>query len=137
MNKKINKNKNNITDQDYMVMKYINDTQKISQRELSKSLNISLGKVNYILKRVKTSTKIILILSIIIGVVLHAYSNGSQSQILLPNQQQSVNLFESSLKALNLNFYRVFVFHSCFICNFRIHRHDRSICNKMLAWSRI
>ena len=47
---KINKNKNNITDQDYMVMKYINDTQKISQRELSKSLNISLGKVNYILK---------------------------------------------------------------------------------------
>ena len=50
MNKKINKNKNNITDQDYMVMKYINDTQKISQRELSKSLNISLGKVNYILK---------------------------------------------------------------------------------------
>ena len=31
-------------------MKYINDTQKISQRELSQSLNISLGKVNYILR---------------------------------------------------------------------------------------
>ena len=50
MTKKINKNSPNINDQDYLVMKYINDTQKISQRELSQSLNISLGKVNYILK---------------------------------------------------------------------------------------
>ena len=50
MTKKINKNSSNINDQDYLVMKYINDTQKISQRELSQSLNISLGKVNYILK---------------------------------------------------------------------------------------
>ena len=44
MTKKINKNSPNINDQDYLVMKYINDTQKISQRELSQSLNISLGK---------------------------------------------------------------------------------------------
>ena len=50
MTKKINKHSSNINDQDYLVMKYINDTQKISQRELSQSLNISLGKVNYILK---------------------------------------------------------------------------------------
>ena len=50
MIKKLNKNSNNINDQDYLVMKYINDTQKISQRELSQSLNISLGKVNYILR---------------------------------------------------------------------------------------
>ena len=50
MTKKLNKNSNNINDQDYLVMKYINDTQKTSQRELSQSLNISLGKVNYILK---------------------------------------------------------------------------------------
>ena len=50
MTKKLNKNSNNINDQDYLVMKYINDTQKISQRELSQSLNISLGKVNYILR---------------------------------------------------------------------------------------
>ena len=49
MNKKPNKEKN-INDQDFMVMKYINNTQKISQRELSQSLNISLGKVNYIIK---------------------------------------------------------------------------------------
>tara|TARA_Y100000768_G_scaffold64460_1_gene44490 strand:+ start:695 stop:1069 length:375 start_codon:yes stop_codon:yes gene_type:complete len=48
--KKINKDSNNINDQDYLVMKYINDTQKISQRELSQSLNISLGKINYILR---------------------------------------------------------------------------------------
>ena len=39
-----------IKDHDYLVMKYLNDTQKISQRKLSQSLNISLGKVNYILK---------------------------------------------------------------------------------------
>ena len=50
MNKKSNKDSSNIDDQDYMVMKHINDTQKISQREISQSLNISLGKVNYILK---------------------------------------------------------------------------------------
>ena len=50
MTKKLNKNSNNTNDQDYLVMKYINDTQKISQRELSQSLNISLGKVNYILR---------------------------------------------------------------------------------------
>ena len=50
MNKKSNKHSSNIDDQDYMVMKHINDTQKISQREISQSLNISLGKVNYILK---------------------------------------------------------------------------------------
>ena len=50
MSKKSNKDSSNINDQDYMVMRHINDTKKISQRELSQSLNISLGKVNYILK---------------------------------------------------------------------------------------
>ena len=43
-------NNDNINDQDYAVMKYLDNTQKTSQRELSQSLNISLGKVNYILK---------------------------------------------------------------------------------------
>lgn len=43
-------NNDNINDQDYLVMKYLDNTQKTSQRELSQSLNISLGKVNYILK---------------------------------------------------------------------------------------
>ena len=50
MSKKSNKDSSKINDQDYMVMRHINDTKKISQRELSQSLNISLGKVNYILK---------------------------------------------------------------------------------------
>lgn len=50
MSKKSNKDSSNINDQDYMVMRHINDTKKISQREISQSLNISLGKVNYILK---------------------------------------------------------------------------------------
>ena len=50
MSKKSDKDSSNINDQDYMVMRHINDTKKISQRELSQSLNISLGKVNYILK---------------------------------------------------------------------------------------
>lgn len=36
-------------DQDFRVLKYIDNTQKTSQRELSQSLNISLGKINYIL----------------------------------------------------------------------------------------
>ena len=50
MSKKSNKDSSKINDQDYMVMRHINDTKKISQREISQSLNISLGKVNYILK---------------------------------------------------------------------------------------
>ena len=50
MSKKSNKDSSKINDQDYIVMRHINDTKKISQRELSQSLNISLGKVNYILK---------------------------------------------------------------------------------------
>ena len=52
MSKKTTKNidNENIKDHDYLIMKYLNDTQKISQRQLSQSLNISLGKVNYILK---------------------------------------------------------------------------------------
>ncbi len=51
MTMKPDKNNNdNINDQDYAVMKYLDNTQKTSQRELSQSLNISLGKVNYILK---------------------------------------------------------------------------------------
>jgi len=52
MSKKTTKNidNENIKDHDYLIMKYLNDTQKTSQRQLSQSLNISLGKVNYILK---------------------------------------------------------------------------------------
>ena len=50
MSKKSNKDSSKINDQDYIVMRHINDTKKISQREISQSLNISLGKVNYILK---------------------------------------------------------------------------------------
>ena len=50
MSKKSDKDSSKINDQDYMVMRHINDTKKISQREISQSLNISLGKVNYILK---------------------------------------------------------------------------------------
>ncbi len=46
-NKDIKENYNE--DQDFRVLKYIDNTQKTSQRELSKSLNISLGKINYIL----------------------------------------------------------------------------------------
>ncbi len=52
MTKKIDKRpeKENVSDNDFLVMKYLDNTQKISQRELSQSLNISLGKINYILK---------------------------------------------------------------------------------------
>ena len=52
MTKKIDKNseKENVSDNDFLVMKYLDNTQKTSQRELSQSLNISLGKINYILK---------------------------------------------------------------------------------------
>ena len=52
MTKKIDKNseKENVSDNDFLVMKYLDNTQKTSPRELSQSLNISLGKINYILK---------------------------------------------------------------------------------------
>ena len=52
MTKKIEKrlDKENSSDNDFLIMKYLDNTQKTSQRELSQSLNISLGKVNYILK---------------------------------------------------------------------------------------
>ncbi len=52
MTKKIDKRseKENVSDNDFLVMKYLDNTQKTSQRELSQSLNISLGKINYILK---------------------------------------------------------------------------------------
>ena len=52
MTKKIDKNseKESVSDNDFLVMKYLDNTQKTSQRELSQSLNISLGKINYILK---------------------------------------------------------------------------------------
>lgn len=43
-------NKNTSNEYDFFVLKALNDTQKISQRQLSQSLNISLGKINYILK---------------------------------------------------------------------------------------
>ncbi len=41
-------NKN--TDKDLEVLRYLENQEKISQRELSASLGISLGKVNFILK---------------------------------------------------------------------------------------
>ena len=41
-------NKN--TDKDLEVLRYLEHQEKISQRELSASLGISLGKVNFILK---------------------------------------------------------------------------------------
>ena len=52
MNKKENKEikVTSNEDQDFRVLKYLDNTQKTSQRELSESLNISLGKINYILK---------------------------------------------------------------------------------------
>ncbi len=40
----------NIDDHDFQVLKYLDNTQITSQREISKSLNISLGKINFILK---------------------------------------------------------------------------------------
>ena len=40
----------NIDDNDFQVLKYLDNTQITSQREISKSLNISLGKINFILK---------------------------------------------------------------------------------------
>ena len=40
----------NINDNDFQVLKYLDNTQITSQREISKSLNISLGKINFILK---------------------------------------------------------------------------------------
>ena len=42
--------KSNINDNDFQVLKYLDNTQITSQREISKSLNISLGKINFILK---------------------------------------------------------------------------------------
>ena len=35
----------NINDNDFQVLKYLDNTQITSQREISKSLNISLGKI--------------------------------------------------------------------------------------------
>ena len=48
-------NKKNITnfnasDTDLTVLRYLENKQKISQRELSQNLGISLGKINFILK---------------------------------------------------------------------------------------
>ena len=40
----------NVDDNDFQVLKYLDNTQITSQREISKSLNISLGKINFILK---------------------------------------------------------------------------------------
>ena len=40
----------NVDDHDFQVLKYLDNTQITSQREISKSLNISLGKINFILK---------------------------------------------------------------------------------------
>lgn len=37
-------------DNDLKVIRYLHDRQNTNQREMSESLNISLGKVNYILK---------------------------------------------------------------------------------------
>ena len=56
MNKNITKKEKdnlsepNVNDNDFQVLKYLDNTQITSQREISKSLNISLGKINFILK---------------------------------------------------------------------------------------
>ena len=40
----------NASDTDLAVLRYLENKQKISQRELSQNLGISLGKINFILK---------------------------------------------------------------------------------------
>ena len=52
MNKKIGNivSEKSSHDNDLRVLRYLQERQKVSQRELSQFLGISLGKVNFILK---------------------------------------------------------------------------------------
>ena len=49
-NNKKNTTNFNASDTDLTVLRYLENKQKISQRELSQNLGISLGKINFILK---------------------------------------------------------------------------------------
>ena len=49
-NNKKNTTNSNASDTDLTVLRYLENKQTISQRELSQDLGISLGKINFILK---------------------------------------------------------------------------------------
>ena len=49
-NNKKNTTNSNASDADLTVLRYLENKQTISQRELSQNLGISLGKINFILK---------------------------------------------------------------------------------------
>ncbi|MDA7841208.1 MarR family EPS-associated transcriptional regulator [Gammaproteobacteria bacterium] len=50
MKKNIIENNHKLTSDDLNILRYLEAEQKVSQRELSNSLNISLGKVNFIIR---------------------------------------------------------------------------------------
>lgn len=50
MKKNIIGNNHKLTSDDLNILRHLESEQKVSQRELSNSLNISLGKVNFIIR---------------------------------------------------------------------------------------
>jgi len=50
MKKNIINNNHKLTSDDLNILRHLESEQKVSQRELSNSLNISLGKVNFIIR---------------------------------------------------------------------------------------
>ena len=50
MKKNILENSNKLTSDDLNVLRHLESEQKVSQRDLSNSLGISLGKVNFIIR---------------------------------------------------------------------------------------
>ena len=50
MKKNIIENSYKLTSDDLNILRHLESEQKVSQRELSNSLNISLGKVNFIIR---------------------------------------------------------------------------------------
>ena len=50
MKKNILENNNKLTSDDLNVLRHLESEQKVSQRDLSNSLGISLGKVNFIIR---------------------------------------------------------------------------------------
>tara|TARA_B110000967_G_C18469599_1_gene356694 strand:- start:194 stop:565 length:372 start_codon:yes stop_codon:yes gene_type:complete len=50
MKKNIIENNYKLTSDDLNILRHLESEQKVSQRELSNSLNISLGKVNFIIR---------------------------------------------------------------------------------------
>ena len=50
MKKNITENNHKLTSDDLNILRHLESEQKVSQRELSSSLNISLGKVNFIIR---------------------------------------------------------------------------------------